>query len=159
MEKPNTARAILAGFVATLAMTMIMYVAPMMGMPKMDIAAMLGSMFGKGMPAPMSSSWLMGMMMHLINGTIIFPLIYAYLLYNLLPGSPWMKGTIWGVILWLLAQVMVMPMMGMGFFSANAPQAMMAVMGSLVGHVIYGAILGAVAGGQVTNPQPQEHRV
>jgi uncharacterized membrane protein YagU involved in acid resistance len=128
-------------------MTMIMYAAPMMGMPKMDIAAMLGSMLNGGqMPQPSSGSWLIGMMMHFVNGTIIFPLIYAYVLYRVLPGAPWLKGLTWGVILWLLAQLMVMPMMGMGFFSSNAPQALMAVMGSLLGHVIYGVVLGSIAG-------------
>ncbi len=156
MNRPNMGRAILAGFIATLAMTMVMYVAPMMGMPKMDIAAMLGSMMSKQMPAPMSGGWLMGMMMHFVNGTIIFPLIYAYLLYPLLPGSPLLKGVVWGLILWLLSQMMVMPMMGMGVFSSNAPQAMMNVVGSLMGHIIYGAILGAMAGGQAEQVSTHE---
>ncbi len=39
-----------------------------------------------------------------------------------------------------------MPMMGMGFFSAKSPQPMLAVMGSLIGHLLYGAILGGIAG-------------
>lgn len=156
MEKPNAGRAILAGFIATLAMTMVMYAAPLMGMPKMDIAAMLGSMMSKQMPAPMSGAWLMGMMMHFVNGTIIFPLIFAYLLYPNLPGSPWLRGVLWGITLWLLMQVMVMPMMGMGVFSANVPQAMMTVIGSLMGHVIYGAVLGAIAGHSAARAPQQE---
>lgn len=159
MERANPKQAIVAGFLATLAMTVLMYAAPMMGMPKMDIAAMLGSVLSKQMPEPISGSWWMGMIMHFINGTIIFPLIYAYVLYAVLPGQPWMKGLWWGLILWFLAQAMVMPMMGMGFFSAKAPQPMMAVMGSLIGHIIYGAILGAVAGlGAAHLPQPGRER-
>jgi vacuolar-type H+-ATPase subunit I/STV1 len=55
---------------------------------------------------------------------------------------------LWGVILWFLAQVMVMPMMGMGVFSSRTPEPAMAVLGSLMGHLIYGAILGALAGVQ-----------
>lgn len=146
MEKPNVGRAILGGLVGTLVMTMIMYAAPMMGMPKMDVAAMLGSMLNGGqMPASMSGPWLMGMTMHLFDGIIIFPLIYAFLLFRILPGSPWLKGVIWGLILWLLSQGMVMPMMGIGLFSANAPNRMMTVIGSLMGHIIYGAILGGIA--------------
>jgi uncharacterized membrane protein YagU involved in acid resistance len=92
----------------------------------------------------------MGMLIHFIDGTIIFPLIYAYLLYSVLPGGPWLKGLFWGLILWFLSQVLVMPMMAMGFFFSKTPQAMMAVVGSLVGHIIYGAILDAIAGSQVT---------
>lgn len=133
---PTLSRAMLGGFVGTLAMTAMMYVvAPMMGL-NMDIAAMLGSMLG--------GSWAAGMMMHFVNGTVIFPAIYAYALYSHLPGSAAIKGTTWGVVLWLLAQVVVMPMMGAGLFS-SAMGGMMAVMGSLVGHILYGSLLGVIA--------------
>lgn len=138
-------RAILAGLVATVAMTAVMYTAPMMGMPRMDIAAMLGSLLSQGPPAAGSGPWWLGMMMHLIAGVVIFPLIYACVLHPVLPGAPWLKGTVWGLILWLLAQVMVMPMMGVGFFSSRTPGAMMAVIGGLIGHIIYGVLLGAIA--------------
>ncbi len=146
MDRPSPGRAVVAGFVATLVMTMLMYGAPMMGMPKMDIAAMLGSMLGQGMPAAGTGAWWLGMIIHFINGTIIFPLIYAYALYSVLPDAPWLKGATWGVILWAIAQAVVMPMMGMGFFSSGAPQPMMAVVGSLIGHLVYGGILSAVTG-------------
>ncbi len=140
--RPQIGKTILGGFVATLVMTLMMYyVAPMMLGRPMDVAAMLGSMLG--------GSWMMGMLMHFLNGTVIFPLIYAYLLYRALPGAPWLKGTTWGLILWFLSQAIVTPMMGGGFFSANAG-GMMAVMASLIGHVIYGAILGGIAGGGAT---------
>lgn len=146
MERPTAGRAILAGFVATVGMSVLMYAGPMMGMPKMDLAAMLGSMVSQGMPAPASGAWWMGMLAHFINGTIVFPLIYAYALYPVLPGAPWLKGIVWGLILWFLSQAMVMPMMGLGFFSSNAPAAMMGVIGSLIGHAAYGALLGTIAG-------------
>jgi len=146
---PNIGKTIGGGFAGTLVMTMMMYlVAPMMGL-NMDIAAMLGGMLGIG--------WTGGMLMHLINGTIIFPLIYALALYKQLPGSPALRGTTWGVILWLLAQVVVMPMMGGGLFSA-AMGGMMAAAGSLVGHVLYGVVLGAIAGEAVPTGAPARSR-
>ncbi len=133
----NVGRSLLGGLVGTLAMTAMMYVvAPMMGL-RMDIAQMLGSMLG--------NNWWAGMVVHVVNGAVIFPLIYAYLLYDRLPGNPATRGATWGVVLWLLAQVMVMPMMGAGFFSM-AMGGMMAAMGSLVGHLLYGSLLGAIAG-------------
>jgi uncharacterized membrane protein YagU involved in acid resistance len=146
MRKAEPGKAIFGGFIATAVMTMMMYVAPAMGMPKMDIAAMLGSMLGNQMPAPMTGAWWMGLILHLVNGSLIFPLIYSYLLNALLPGANWARGALWGLMLWLLAQVAVMPMMGMGVFSAGTPQPMMSALGSLVGHGIYGAILGAIVG-------------
>lgn len=144
--KPNALRAILGGFVGTLAITLMMYkVGPMMGMMKMDIAESLGKMMGMG--------WTMGMVIHFMNGTIIFPVIYIFLLYRVLPGGPTVKGTTWGVILWLVAQVMVMPMMGGGVFSSRMG-GMMAAGGSLIGHIIYGALLGSITGsGEVSAMQ------
>ena len=140
----NTARAITGGFLGTVLMTLMMYfVAPMMLGRPMDVAAMLGGMLG--------GSWAMGMLMHLINGSVIFPLIYGFVLYRVLPGEPWLKGTSWGLILWFLSQAVVTPMMGGGFFSAAAG-GLMAVMASLIGHLIYGAVLGAVAGSAAGAP-------
>ncbi len=134
----NRGKAILGGIVATVAMTFMMYfVAPMMLGRPMDVAAMLGGVLG--------GSWAMGMLMHLLNGSVVFPLIYAYLFSRVLSGDPWVKGTIFGLLLWFLSQAFVTPMMGGGFFSAKAG-GLMAVMASLIGHVVYGALLGGVAG-------------
>ncbi|HUY90095.1 MAG TPA: DUF6789 family protein [Pirellulales bacterium] len=135
LARPDIIRSVLGGFLGTVAMTMMMYfLAPkMLGHP-MDIAKMLGSMLG--------GNWWAGMAMHFINGTLIFPLIYAYFLYRVLPGGPAVKGTVWGVVLWLLAQVVVMPLIGAGFFSGST----MAAMSSCIGHVVYGGLLGWVAG-------------
>jgi hypothetical protein len=139
---PTLMRAALGGFVGTLVMTMMMYViAPTIGL-HMDIAAMLGSMLG--------GRWSVGMMMHFVNGSVIFPAIYAYVLYAHLPGPPAVRGTTWGVVLWLLAQTIVMPMMGAGLFS-SAMGGAMAAMGSLIGHVLYGSLLGVIA----SAPEPR----
>jgi uncharacterized membrane protein YagU involved in acid resistance len=132
---PSIARSLLGGFAGTVAITMMMYlVAPMMLGHPMDIAQMLGSMLG--------DNWWAGMVVHFVNGTMIFPLIYAFLLHRILPGSPVVKGITLGIGLWLLAQVVVMPMMGAGFFGGS----LMAAMGSLIGHTAYGSLLGWIAG-------------
>jgi hypothetical protein len=135
--KPDFGRTILGGFVGTLAITMLMYEGgPMMGLPKMDIAAMLGQILG---------GWIPGIAMHFANGVVIFPLIYAYLLFSRLPGAPAVKGITWGVALWVMAQLIVMPMMGAGLFGLKMA-GMMSAVGSLMGHVVYGALLGWIGG-------------
>src|SRR3990172_3902319 len=135
--KPNVGRTLLGGFVGTFAIMFLMYVGgPMLGLPRMDIAAMLGGMLG---------GWGMGMAMHILNGTVIFPLIFAYVLYAKLPGSPHLKGILWGLILWVLAQIVVMPMMGAGLFGLRMG-GIMPTVGSLMGHIVYGALLGWIAG-------------
>jgi hypothetical protein len=139
---PNFSRALAGGFAGTLAITIVMYVvAPMMGL-HMDIADMLSSVLG--------GSWTAGFVMHVVNGTIIFPAIFTFALYGLLPGPSTVKGAVWGVALWLMAQLIVMPMMGAGIFSSNIG-GMMAAGGSLVGHLLYGSVLGAIAGA----PEPR----
>jgi len=143
-------KALLGGAVGTAVMTLMMYgVAPMMLGKPMDVAGMLAAFLG--------SSWTMGFLMHGLNGIVIFPLVYVYALHAVLPGPPWTKGTLWGVTLWFVSQVLVMPMMGAGSFSAHAG-GLMAVMASLIAHVIYGALLGWIAG-ETKVPARQEPRL
>jgi len=135
--KPNVWRTIAGGFIGTVMLTLMMrFVAPMMGV-RMDIVAKLGEMTHTGMAG--------GILMHFLNGAVIFPLIYLYLLYRRLPGAPWQKGLLWGVILWLGVELVVMPMMGGGMFSTEMG-GMKAVLAALMGHLIYGATFGAIAG-------------
>ena len=61
-----------------------------------------------------------------------------------LSGNAVTKGLLFSLVPFLLAQILVMPMMGAGLFSANTPAPLMMVMGSLIGHLVYGATLGAV---------------
>jgi hypothetical protein len=44
-EEMNLLNAFISGIAGTLVMTASMYIAPRMGMPKMDIIGMLGTMF------------------------------------------------------------------------------------------------------------------
>jgi hypothetical protein len=133
--RPNIGRAILGGFVGTPAMSALMYtVAPLMGV-RVDIADLLGSMLG---------GWTLGMIAHIINGSILFPLLYVLLAARFLPGPPVGKGSAFGGGLWLVSQFVVMPMMGAGVFSSHlGPTAALA---SLLGHLVYGALLGFLAG-------------
>jgi hypothetical protein len=112
----------------------------MMGL-YMDVAAILGSMLG--------GSWAAGMVMHFERCRHLSGDPYI-VLYMHLPGFPAATGTMWGAVLWLLVQTMVMPVMSGGFFSA-AIGGMMAAGGSLIGHVIYGSLLGVIA----STPEPR----
>ncbi len=59
-----------------------------------------------------------------------------------LPGPAAARGALYGIAPWLMAQLAVMPMMGMPVFSGSVAMAM----GSLVGHLVYGATVGAIVG-------------
>ena len=82
----------------------------------------------------------MGWIAHFMIGVILAEL-YAVVAGSL-PGPVVVRGALYGLAPWLLLQVAVMPMMGMGFFSG----AMSLAMGSLLGHIIYGGVEGAVYG-------------
>jgi len=135
--KPSIWKAIAGGFIGTVILTLMMHiVAPMMGV-RMDIVGKLGEMTNTGMAG--------GLLMDFLNGTGIFPLIYVHLLYRWLPGAPWQKGLLWGVILWLGLEIVMMPMMGGGMFGTEMG-GMKPVMTALIGHLTYGALFGAIAG-------------
>jgi len=116
---------------------MTRFVAPLMTGQKMDIAAKLGEMTGTGR--------LMGMIMHFLVGSVVFALIYVFVLFRFLPGAPWIKGLICGVIFWIGLEIAMMPMIGGGFFSSHIG-GMKVVLPALLAHLVYGAALGGIAG-------------
>ena len=136
---PNISKAIAGGFVGTVLLTLMMrLVAPMMTGQKMDMAGKLGDMTGMGPIA--------GMIMHFLVGSVVFALVYAFVFFRFLPGAPWQKGLLSGVIFWLGLEAVMMPMIGGGFFSSQVG-GMKIVMAALMAHLVYGAALGAIAGG------------
>jgi len=137
MNRISTANTVIAGLVGTGVMTMMMLMAPMMGMPKMNIGEMLAGFMG--MPATL------GWIAHFIIDTLL-AVIYANVFLNRLPGTPWIKGMLFSLIPWFVAQVVMSPMMGAGFFASNTPAPVMMVMGSLIGHLVYGAVIGIICG-------------
>jgi len=143
----NIAGAIVAGLAGTVVFTMVMVMAPKMGMPKMDIINILGSMFGK-------ENRSLGLMMHGMMG-IVFGLIYAFLWSKGIQEPTWLGGLIFGSVQWLIVGVIMgmLPMVHMGIKAGttSAPGmwminngGMMAFMGGLVGHIVFGIVIALV---------------
>ena len=133
------AKAFVAGISATVVMTLFTYMGGMMNI-KMDIPAMLGSVFG--------GSLTIGWVMHFMIG-IILSMNYGLIFYSKFNINPtWLRGAIFGIIPWLMSQIIVMPMMsmvnGMSYSSGLFSGSIMMAMASLVGHLIFGAVLGAI---------------
>lgn len=126
-------RAILAGIIGTAVMTAVgLWVAPLMGMPPMNPAEMLAGAMG--------GSLVLGWIGHFMIGTIL-AIGYA-LVAPWLAGPPMLRGALYGIAPFLLAQIVVMPMMGMPVFSGSVVMAM----GSFIGHLVYGGVVGGVYG-------------
>jgi uncharacterized membrane protein YagU involved in acid resistance len=132
--KPSILRVAGGGLLGTVVMTGIgLYVAPLMGMPAMNPADMLASQMG--------GVTVLGWAGHLSIG-VILAVSYSAFFLERLPGPPLARGALFSLIPWLMAQLIVMPMMGMPLFSGSVAMAS----GSLLGHLMYGAVLGAIVG-------------
>ena len=126
-------RAIGGGLAGTVVFTLMMkFLAPeMIGHP-MDIAAVLGTFTGLGTPA--------GMLMHFLLGTLGFAIAFV-IVGPYLPGPGWLRGVTFMTVIWFLAGLIAMPVLGVGLFFGGAREAIAA----LFGHVALGAILGIIA--------------
>ncbi len=125
--------AIVAGIVATLAMTGVMFLAPFLGAPKMNVGEMLSGMTG----TPLAAGWIM----HFMIGCF-FAVIYAGGVNNLIPIDQNMaRGMVYGLLVFLFAQAAMAMMRSMGFMPAMDGDVMKAMGGSLLGHLAYGYAL------------------
>jgi uncharacterized membrane protein YagU involved in acid resistance len=133
MARLNWTRVVVGGLVATAVMTVLILMAPAMGLPPMNIGGMLGSVMG--------GSLYLGWMAHFVIGTVL-AIVYATFFVTRLPGPGFVRGALYGLVPWIVAQLVVMPMMGAGLFGGSFG----AGFGSLMGHLIYGAVLGGIYG-------------
>jgi hypothetical protein len=136
--QPPILQVILGGCAGSVALALVMFfVTPvLMGLssdPTQAVRAEFGNPHGVGL-----------IVFHFFTGSIIYPLGFAFFAARL-PGPWFMKGLIWGTILWLMAGVVLMPIAGFGFFGSHA-DGLRLVGSSLVGHLAYGGLQGLIAG-------------
>lgn len=138
-------KAVVGGLVGSLIMSAVgWWIAPLAGLPQMNPAVMLAGAMG--------GSMLLGWAGHLMIGAVL-ALIYATVAH-MIPGPPAVRGALYSLAPWLMAMLVVMPMMGMPMFGGSAAPAT----GSLIGHIVYGLTLGAIYGLPATAPHAQPVR-
>ena len=135
----SLSRTILAGIIGTVIMTLFTYMGKLMNI-EMNIPAMLSSMFGGNL--------IIGWIMHFMIGTFL-AFFYTFLFYEKISVNPvWLRGAIYGILPWLMAQILVMPMMslmnGMSFSGGLFSGSFMMAMASLIGHLIFGAVVAII---------------
>lgn len=139
MYKTSFLKSIIAGLLGAAVMSLIGALAPLMGMPEMSVPKMLSMTMG--------TSIIIGWAAHLMIGTVL-ALSYAVIFYKRIPGNGAVKGLIFSLIPWLMAQIIVMPMMtslnGMPFTSGLFSGSAAAAFGSLIGHLFYGLTIGLI---------------
>lgn len=142
----NVPKGILAGFIATIALSVLMVLKAAMGMmPQMNAIKMLTGMAHgmMGMPASPVVGWII----HFIIGSIIWGILFAVLIERIPGQSSTAKGLVFGTAAWVLMMVIVMPMAGAGLFGLKL--GIGAPIATLILHWVYGAVLGVVYGGLV----------
>lgn len=146
------------GFVATAVMTLVLFpVAHIAAMPIFDFAALLGQLVVSEQVVAFSRGWWLGLLEHFLIGTVVFPMIFAFGVFDRLPGQIPIKGVLWGICLFLAWEVIVMPITGHGFFSMNTPRPIYQIFVSLNTHVLYGAVLGLLSTPAVRRVFRHEH--
>ena len=133
-------QSLLSGIAGTIVMTIVMlWVGPIVGLPEMNTAAMLSMMTG--------FSITIGWIMHFVIG-IVFAFTYVYFLSKFLNriGSSLLRGIAFGFIAFILGQI-GLGVMGALFGGMPAMETSMALImiGSIVGHLVYGIVVVLVA--------------
>lgn len=137
----NLSKGLLAGFLATVALSALMLVKSALGiLPEMNAIKMLASMAHQRLGLPASP--LVGWVAHFLIGTVAWGLAFAAV-GKTMPGGNWpVKGIVFSAIAWLAMMIVVMPMAGAGLFGLNIGP--MAPVATLLLHFAFGAVLGLV---------------
>jgi hypothetical protein len=131
-------KSILGGLIGAAIMTMVIFVAPMMGIPKMSPPEMLSGMLG--MPD------FVGWIMHFMIG-IMFAFVYTYLcVFKWKISNVYLKGAVFGIIIFVVAQIMMAIMGAMMAMPKIEGSMMLTMIGSLMGHIIFGMAVSKTVG-------------
>jgi hypothetical protein len=156
--------ALLAGFIASVAMVMAFAV------------AFVAALALARLPVPVVSGWFDGLTHNqLIDATapnlyaatavffaggLIWALLYALVFEPKLQGPAWRRGAEFALIPWLISLLVFVPLLGGGFLGLSLGAGPLPVVGNLVLHALYGIVLGVVWGSaesMVDNPRREAY--
>ena len=141
----NATRAAGAGLLGTAAMTTLLLIEPSVGLPQIAMGQILSTSMGST-AAHLPNGPAVGWLIHFVMGMAL-ALLYAAYIVKVLPGNALTRGAIFGGLVFLLAQVTFMPLVGGGVFSGGDIELLA---GSLLGHLVYGASMGWIYGEPAT---------
>jgi len=137
MQQPMVITARLGALLGTLGqMLLVSGIAPLIAGHALELAAL------RDFPCAL------GLLLHLLSGSVLFPLGFLALQAHDVPGPPLLRGMLWAVCLWVALATLVAPRLGAGVFSAvqgGFPAALRALAGSLVSGATLGGLVGAPA--------------
>lgn len=149
-------RAVIAGFVATVVMTLALalayWAASELGSPRQPEYS--------AYPGPPQWMWALthnpiteltrgalpaAFGLHLAFG-LLWALVYAYVFERRLAGGDWQRGALFALIPWLLSLVAFLPVAGGGLLGLKLGAGPLPILGSLILHLVYGVTLGELYG-------------
>ncbi|WP_355659626.1 DUF6789 family protein [Halomonas salifodinae] len=134
-------RGVLAGFVATLVISMIMILRLSAGIiPWYDPIEIMNLAAQDLLGTP--DSRLVAWGIHFTVGSLVWGLLFG-LLAPYLPGrSDVRRGLLFGLVAWLVVMVTVFPMAGSGLFGMGF--GLVAPLSTLLAHVVFGLVIGSL---------------
>jgi hypothetical protein len=143
-------RAFVAGFVASV--TMVLAFA----------AAFVVSLVLGRLPLPIVGDWLRGLTSNalidvaspnlyvgaaiFLAGGLLWALLYGLVFEPRLHGPGWQRGILFALIPWVFSLIVFMPLVGGGLLGLSLGAGPLPVLGNLILHAVYGAVLGAIYG-------------
>ena len=159
-------KAVGAGALAALAWELVIRTLALLGLPLFDVVRGLGTLaFPSG---PALAWWSVGLLIHVMVGAL-WAIFYAYFFWTWLNAKPAVQGLAFAVVPALLAAIIVYPqlqLMHSGAQTATVPllyplldMPWRDAVGLVLGHAIYGTVLGAVYTHPVGYPTGRPHRL
>jgi len=137
---------VLAGFLATFAMTIVLVAAYW-------LAAALGDANGNTLQQwfwalvhnPVAERTVDGVVLAIganLGIGLLLALVYARYVEPLWHGPDWWEGVRFSLVLWLLSLIVFLPLMGGGLFGMSTGAGPLPILGNLILHLVYGTVLG-----------------
>jgi hypothetical protein len=134
MQQHMVIKAMLGGLLGTLGQILLVYgVVPLMAGHTLESAAL------RDLPCAL------GLLTHLVSGSVLLPLGYLAVPPDDMPGPPVLKGMLWAGLLWGVMESLIAPLLGAAVFS-TALGGLPAALRALAGYLAYGATLGGLVG-------------
>ncbi len=143
---------IIAGFIATFSMTVSIALAYTLANTLGDaqgntIQRWFAALSENRLTNQVGDKFFVGMIGNLVLG-LVWALIYARFVEPRLSGPGWRRGVMFAIIPFILSVAVFFPLAGIGFLGAGIAAGPLPLAGSLVLHLVYGALLGSFFGVQ-----------
>lgn len=129
MNVTSLKKALIAGIAGTVVMTVFSFVSHYLNLPKADFHGMIAGWFKTGAVF----SWVI-----YFGFGVALAYLYGTFFKSRLPAHSWTRGMIYALILWGMFEIILMPVLGMGFFSGS----LAAAVAAFIGMALYGGTVG-----------------